>query len=149
MTGTRDEHELRRRAIELHREGVGFEVILERLGRVRSWLSKWLHRYRDEGWAGLRPRSRAPKRQTRGTPERVVACVVEIREALEQSRTRRSRFAGVGAEVVQLELQRRRVRPLPSLSTIERILRRHGYPDRKSTRLNSSHIQKSRMPSSA
>ena len=24
-----------------------------------------------------------------------------------------------------------------------------GYPDRKSTRLNSSHIQKSRMPSSA
>ena len=32
------------------------------------------------------------------------------------------------------------------------IIRRHGellYADRKSTRLNSSHIQKSRMPSSA
>ena len=29
------------------------------------------------------------------------------------------------------------------------LLHRKGYLDRKSTRLNSSHIQKSRMPSSA
>ena len=134
MTDTRDGYELRRRAIELQRAGVKFGVILERLGRVRSWLSKWLRRYREAGWAGLRSRRRAPKRQTRRTPERVVARVVEIRAALEQPRTRRSRFAGIGAEVVQLELQRRRVRPLPSLSTIERILRRHGYPKRRPRR---------------
>ena len=31
----------------------------------------------------------------------------------------------------------------------ERVTERSRYPDRKSTRLNSSHIQKSRMPSSA
>ena len=42
-----------------------------------------------------------------------------------------------------------------ALPTFERFADRHGYdlivanPDRKSTRLNSSHIQKSRMPSSA
>ena len=34
--------------------------------------------------------------------------------------------------------------------TIGRIMKKNPYPvDRKSTRLNSSHIQKSRMPSSA
>ena len=33
--------------------------------------------------------------------------------------------------------------------TFFRLLEREGIPDRKSTRLNSSHIQKSRMPSSA
>lgn len=134
MADTRDGYELRRRAIELHRAGVGFGVILERLGRARSWLSKWLRRYQEEGWAGLRARSRTPKRQPRRTPERVVTRVVEIREALEQARVRRSRFAGVGAEVVHLELQRRRVRPLPSLSTIERVLRQHGYPQRRPRR---------------
>ena len=32
---------------------------------------------------------------------------------------------------------------------VERTVRHAKYKDRKSTRLNSSHIQKSRMPSSA
>lgn len=134
MADTRGEYELRRRAIELHRAGVGFGVILVRLGRARSWLARWLRRYREEGWGGLRSRSRTPKRQSRRTPERVVSRVVEIRETLEQSRTRRARFAGIGAEVVHLELRHQRVRPLPSLSTIERILRRHGYPKRRPRR---------------
>ena len=134
MADTRDEYERRRRAVELHGAGIRFGVILERLGRARSWLSKWLRRHQAEGWAGLRSRSRTPKRQPRRTPQRVVARVVEIREALEQSRSRRSRFAGLGAEVVHLELQRQRGRPLPALSTIERILRRHGYPKRRPRR---------------
>ena len=134
MADTRDEDGLRHRAIELHRQGVTFGVIRERLGRTRSWLAKWLRRYREEGWAGLRPRSRAPQRQWRRTPERVVARIVAIREALEQRRTRRSRFAGIGAEVVHLELHHQRVRPVPSLSTIERILRRHGYPKQRPRR---------------
>lgn len=134
MADTRDEYGLRHRAIELHRQGIARGVIRERLGRTRSWVAKWLRRYREEGWAGLRSRSRAPQRQWQRTPERVVARIVAIRETLEQRRTRRSRFAGIGAEVVHLELQHQRVRPVPSLSTIERILRRHGYPKRRPRR---------------
>jgi transposase len=110
--------------------------IRERLGRGRSWLAKWLRRYREEGWAGLRSRSRAPRQQWQRTPEPVVARIVAIRLTLEQRRTRRSRFAGTGAEVVHLELQHQRVRSLPSLSTIERILRRHGYPKQRPRRRN-------------
>ena len=136
MADTRDEYGLRHRAIKLHRQGIAFGVILERSGRARSWLAKWLRRYREEGWAGLRPRSRAPQRQWQRIPERIVARIVAIRETLEQRRTRRSRFAGIGAEVVHLELQHQRVRPVPSLSTIERILRRHGYPKRRLRRRN-------------
>ncbi len=134
MADTRDEYGLRHRAIELHRQGIARGVIRERLGRARSWVAKWLRRYREEGWAGLRSRSRAPQRQWQRTPDRVVARIVAIRETLEQRRTRRSRFAGSGAEVVHLELQHQRVRPVPSLSTIERILRRHGYPKRRPRR---------------
>ena len=41
--------------------------------------------------------------------------------------------------------------PATAIDGLEGIVEqlRHGSPDRKSTRLNSSHIQKSRMPSSA
>ena len=134
MADTRDDDGRRHRAIKLHREGVAFGVILERLGRARSWLAKWLRRYREAGWAGLQPRSRAPQRQWHRTPERVVARILAIRETLEQQKTRRARFAGIGAEVVQLELRHQRVRPVPALSTIERILRRHGYPKRRPRR---------------
>jgi len=134
MSSSRDDYDLRRRAIGLYLGGLGFDAILDRVGRARSWLSKWLGRYRRSGWAGLHSRSRAPRRQARRTPERVVTRVLGLREELEHTRTRRSRFAGIGAEVIQLELGRRRLQPLPSISTIERILRRHGYPKRPAPR---------------
>ena len=46
MADARDEGGLRHRAIALHRQGVAFGVIRDRLGRTRSWLAKWLRRYR-------------------------------------------------------------------------------------------------------
>ena len=39
MADERYEYELRRRAIDLYREGVGFRAILARLGRSRGWLA--------------------------------------------------------------------------------------------------------------
>lgn len=125
-----DEHEyaLRRHAIELRHQGVGFKAILERVARSRGWLAKWLQRFAAEGWAGLRSRSRAPQRQHRAIPQDMVDHVLAIRQELEAHRTRRSRFSGIGAETIWLELARRQVRALPSQRTIERILQRHGYP---------------------
>lgn len=126
----RYEHEyaLRRHAIELRQQGVGFKAILERVARSRGWLAKWLQRFAAEGWAGLRSRSRAPKRQHRAIPQDRVDQVLATRQELEAHRTRRSRFSGIGAEAIWLELARRQLRPLPSQRTIERILQRHGYP---------------------
>jgi len=97
MADIRDDYELRGRAVELHEAGVGFQAILHRLGRSRAWLAKWLHRFRTEGWQGLRSRSRAPKQQARQMPQRIVARVVAIRAELEARQTRRSRFSGIGA----------------------------------------------------
>lgn len=126
MADERYEYELRCRAIRLYQQGVGFGAILARLGRSRSWLAKWLRRFHAEGWAGLRARSRAPVRRPQRTPERVVARLLAIRQALRAHRTRATRFAGIGADAIRLELDRRRLRPVPSLRTIERILQQHG-----------------------
>lgn len=133
MAGEDHEYALRRRAIELYLRGVPFSAVVERVGRSEVWLAKWLHRFRAEGWTGLQSRSRTPKRRPRAMPARVVARVLALRQELEAHRSRRSRFSGIGAEAIRLELERRRVGPLPSLRTIERILQRHGYP-KKATR---------------
>jgi hypothetical protein len=120
------EYELRCRAIRLREQGVPFARVLAMVGRGEFWLSKWLRRFREAGWAGLQTRSRAPMRRPRSTPASVVSKVLALRAELQAHRTRASRFAGIGAEAIRLELARRRVRPLPGLRTIERIVKQHG-----------------------
>jgi transposase len=100
--------------------------VAEAAGITRKTASKWLRRFREAGWAGLQTRTRAPKRRPRSTPASVVAKVLAVRTELQAHRTRASRFAGIGAETIRLELARRRVRPLPGLRTIERIVKEHG-----------------------
>ena len=66
-------------------------------------------------------------------------------------------FCGVGGYVDKMGYEISLTRaPIDPLKRLMAALRQAGYPvmhtregDRKSTRLNSSHIQKSRMPSSA
>lgn len=119
------EYELRCRAVRLREQGVPFAEVLAIVARGEFWLSKWLRRFREAGWAGLQTRTRAPKRRPRSTPASVVAKVLALRAELQAHRTRASRFAGIGAEAIRLELARRRVRPLPGLRTIERIVKQH------------------------
>ncbi len=120
------EHELRVYAIELYQQGKGFESVLRQVGRFRSWFAKWLRRFRKQGKAGLKDQSRVPHGIWRETPTAVVKKVLLLRDALEAHRTRRTAFSGIGAEAIQWELERQRIRKIPSLRTIERILERHG-----------------------
>jgi transposase len=130
MTRDELEHAQRRHAIELHGQGVGFTAILERLGRSRGWLAKWLRRFAAEGWPGLRSHRRAPHRQPRAVAPPLGDRILALRQELEGHRTRSARFAGIGAEAIRLELERRPGGAVPALRTIERILQRHGYPHR-------------------
>jgi putative transposase len=122
---TRDaEFKLRSLAIKWYQHGTPFTTICQRLGRSEQWLSRWLRRFRSSGWAALADRSRRPHHVRAPTPQRTVERILALRLELEHHRTRRTRFRGVGANEIQelLELERRHV---PSLSTIERVLRRH------------------------
>jgi len=128
------EYELRCRAIRLRERGASFAQVLARLGRSRGWLAKWLRRFRESGWRGLKTQSRAPKRRPQSLPARAVAKVLALRAELQAHRTRASRFAGIGAEAIRSELERRGARPLPGLRSIERILKQHGLSGRKTAR---------------
>lgn len=120
----REELKLRTLALEWYGQGTRFTEICRRLRKSDAWLSKWIRRFRTGGWAGLASRSRRPHRVRAPTPPGLVARILALRRELEAHRTRRTRFRGVGAAELQelLHTERHRV---PSISTIERVLRRH------------------------
>ncbi len=135
---SQNEYEKRCKAIQLYREGYGFNKILQLVQRSRRWLSKWLKRFKEQGFKGLRDKSRAPRRIWRKTPEHMVKKILSIREELESHKSRRSAFSGIGAEVIQWELKQRNISKIPAISTIANILSRYGKTGRVKARRNSS-----------
>jgi putative transposase len=125
------EYDKRCNAIQYYEKGIPFERILDLVRRGRFWLAKWLRRYKEHGLEGLRDRSRAPNKIWRRTPQSMVKTILSLREELESHRTKRSAFSGIGPEVISWELKQRHVRHVPSLSTIARILCRHGKTGKK------------------
>ncbi|PIQ94369.1 MAG: hypothetical protein COS27_08385 [Nitrospirae bacterium CG02_land_8_20_14_3_00_41_53] len=57
-----NEYERRCKAIQFYKDGYGFNKILQLVQRSRRWLSKWLKRFKEHGFKGLKDRSRTPKR---------------------------------------------------------------------------------------
>jgi transposase-like protein len=115
------EFERRLHAVSRVRAGESVVAAARSVGRSEQWLHKWLRRYQVDGEQGLRDRSRAPHHGPAATPAEIVAKVLEVRSELE-----RSEHQGFGSEAIRYELELQGLEPLPSLSTIERILRRAG-----------------------
>ena len=84
-----------------------------------SWLYRLLARYREEGEAGLEPRSRRPQRSPSATPAALEDEIVLLRKRLAEE------GLDAGAETISVHLTRRHG-TAPSVSTIMRILRRRG-----------------------
>ncbi len=134
----RNEYDVRYKAIQLYINETGFNEILKTVQRTNFWLSKWLRRYEEHGLEGLKDKSRAPKRIRRSTPQHMVKKVLSIRKELESHKTRRTAFSGIGAEAIHWELERRRLKYIPSISTISRILLRHGKTKKDTPKRNNS-----------
>ncbi|MEW6569613.1 MAG: helix-turn-helix domain-containing protein [Nitrospirota bacterium] len=133
-----NEYEKRCKAIQLHKEGYGFNKILQLVQRSKRWLSKWLNRFKEDGFKGLKDKSRAPKRIWRRTPEHMVKKILSLRAELEDHKNRRSTFSGIGAEVIQWELRQRNICKIPAISTIANILFRYGKTRKVKTRNHSN-----------
>jgi transposase InsO family protein len=89
------------------------------LGMSRQWLSTLIGRFEAEQFAGLEPRSRAPRRPAQ-TPSEIEELVVRWRKQLSED------GLDHGPETIRWHLARAGVATLPSLSTIWRICDRHG-----------------------
>ena len=125
----------RRKAVRLHRNGTPVTVIAGKLKRSVSWVYKWIAYHAQHLWTRFRSGSRAPHHHPSQTPAAVQRRVLRLRQHLVRHTAPDTRFAGRGARTIQHNY-RKRYGPPPSLSTIQRILKRnqcitHTQPKRK------------------
>ena len=85
----------------------------------RSWIYALLSRYRAGGYAALEPRSRRPRSCAHQVPPRVQAAILKLRNELAAA------GHDAGPQTIAHHLARR-VTKVPSVTTIWRILQRHG-----------------------
>lgn len=119
------EEELRKQAIQLLQEGVSVTEISHRLNRSRQWVYKWIRRKEsnDQNWS--KSYSKAPHNAANRLSPEVETAIVEIRKQLQQHP-----YKEAGAYPILHEMKRLGI-PVPSVSTINRILNRHNLTQSK------------------
>jgi transposase InsO family protein len=100
-------------------DGLSISQVSSKVGVSRQTLHAWLARYEAEGLEGLADRSHRPASCPHQMPAEVEATVLELR---------RSRPYW-GPKRLVFELDKRQVRPLPSVSAVYRALVRAGMID--------------------
>lgn len=111
----------RERAIHLLRSGRKVKEVAEILQHSEGWVRKWWKRYQQEGWEGLKSRSRRPHHVPRRLPEDVRQAVKETRSELEAGAAQGD-LKFIGSSAIRTRLQEKGITPLPSKRSIERIL---------------------------
>ena len=120
-----NEEHLRQEAMCRYEAGESPRAIWVSLNRSERWFFKWLSRFkkRNEDW--YKTRSKAPKHFPLRTPREIEEIVKQTRLDLYNE--------GVfhGAQAIIWELEEQQVEPIPSLSTINRILKRNDLTHRR------------------
>lgn len=119
-------YEKRRIGIHLLRSGKSPAEVAQELNRHPSWVYKWRKRYKENGWEGLQDSSRIPKRQVTKLPASVWQAIRQARSELEAEAQEPGKLSYIGARSVLARLQKWKIEPLPSITSIERELRRAG-----------------------
>jgi transposase InsO family protein len=104
------------------------ETICDSLGRSRSWLYKWVSRHTPDNPAWFEDQSRRPL----SSPYRTPAEIEQIVKLVRLNLYNKGDFCG--NQAIQWELADMEVQPVPSLSTIGRILRRRELTHRRTGR---------------
>jgi len=122
------QEEDRQRAIQRYLRGESPTSIYGSLGYSHRWFFKWLRRYQGGGTQWFREHSRRPS----SSPQRTAGEIEQIVTMVRLNLYNRAMFCG--AQAIQWELEDLTVRPLPSLSTINRILTRNDLTHRRTGR---------------
>ena len=120
-----DQEWLRTLAVERARAGEGHRAIWTSLRQSRSWFYKWLRRAHAGGDAWFCDRPPGTDDPANRSPREVEEIVCFIRMQLY------NREVFHGSQAILWELKDQGVKPLPSLSTIDRILRRNDLTHKR------------------
>jgi putative transposase len=115
-------------AVQRHLAGESPQSICASLGKTKPWLYKWRSRYTPKDPAWCEDQSRRPLSSPLRTPAEIERIVKMVRLSLYN----KGHFCG--KQAIQWEMTDMEVQPLPSLSTIGRILRRRDLTYRRTGR---------------
>lgn len=101
------------------------ESVCSSLGRSRPWLYKWVRRHSDHDDSWFRSSSKRPVNTANRTPTEIEEIVKFVRLNLY------NQDLFCGAQAILWELEDLGVSPLPSLRTINRILKRNDLTHRR------------------
>ena len=118
----------RRQAIRRYIAGESPKAIWISLGRSERWFFKWLRRFSQGNKTWYTTRSRCPQHFPLRTPREIEKLIVNIR--LEQY----NEGLFCGAQAIAWEMEEQHIEPIPSISTINRILKRNGLTHRRTGR---------------
>jgi transposase InsO family protein len=114
-------------AIHLLRSGHTAAEVAAQMGKSLAWVYKWQKRFLEHGdWNDLRDRSRAPKKGSRRISEDIRREVKQVRSQLEAEACQPKKLSYIGGYAIRNRLQQKGVRPLPSRTSIERIISAEG-----------------------
>jgi len=131
----------RLKAVQRFFNGEEPESICDSLGRSRSWLYKWVTRYAPDDALWFEDQSRQPL----SSPYRTTAEIEQIVEMVRLSLYNKDLFCG--NQAIQWEMEDMEVQPLPSLSTIGRILHRRELTHRRTGRYSPKGRKYPELPS--
>ena len=118
--------EERKSAIHLLRSGKSVSETAQELSRSETWVRKWITRYEQEGWTGLESRSTRPHHIHQETSGEVKREIRKARSELEAEASFRAGLKYIGGQAIRTRLRDKGVDPLPSIPTIERVIRAAG-----------------------
>jgi len=115
-------------AVQRYLAGENPQTICDSLGKTKPWLYKWVSRHTPDDPSWCEEQSRRPLT----SPYRTPAEIEEIVEMVRLSLYNKGLFCG--NQAIQWEMNDMEVQPIPSLSTIGRILRRRELTHRRTGR---------------
>lgn len=135
---------LRHLAIDLLEEGYSVEDVAHITKKSEVWVRKWRKRYKRQGRTGLQELSRAPNTQY-GYDDETRQRVIQMRESLVANSAGVGALKYIGAPAIRTELKRQGMDKIPSVATIERMLKEAGLtgkqPESQSKKIRYPHLK--------
>jgi len=128
-------------AVERYKSGESPETICASLGKSRTWLYKWIRRYREHDESWNQSQSRCPHSIHRRTPSEIEEIVKIIRLNLY------NQGLFCGAQAIRWELEDLGTQPVPSIRTINRILNRNRLTHRRTGKYKAKGTAYPKLPS--
>ncbi len=107
-------------AIERYRQGESPKSIYTSLSHSKGWFFKWLKRYEAGSNEWFEEHSKQPLTSPNKTPDDIENIICLTRNRLQ------NQLLFCGSQAIRWQLEDEGISPLPSESTIKRILKRHG-----------------------